>query len=66
MLLRNRVKNHFFWSGAGSLCLTSSLILWQFGPTFPASDFLWGMLLGLSVVFNLTFLILWGKARRTA
>jgi hypothetical protein len=66
MLLRNHVKSNLVWGWAGSVCLTTSLVLWQFGPQYPALDFLQGMLLGLSFVFNITFLILWGKARRTA
>ncbi|MCP4686157.1 MAG: hypothetical protein GY867_12030 [bacterium] len=66
MLLRNLIKNNLVWSLAGSVCLTTSLLLWRFGPQYPTMNFLQGMLLGLSLVFNITFLILWGKARRTA
>ncbi len=66
MLLRNRVKNNLLWGTAGSICLTSSLVLWQFGPESPVLDFSQGMLLGLSMVFNITFLIQWGRERRTA
>ncbi len=66
MLFRNHVKNNLIWGWVGSVCLTTSLVLWQFGPQSSALDFIQGMLLGLSMVFNITFLILWGRSRRTA
>lgn len=63
MILRKTVKNHRTWGGVGGLCLAVSILLGRFGPEMPASDFIQGMLIGMSLVFNITFLILWRKHR---
>ena len=63
MVLRRTFKNYLIWGSLGALFMTASLLLGQFGPDLPASDFVQGMLLGMSLVFNITFLILWGKHR---
>lgn len=63
MILRNRVKNYQLWGGMGGLCLAVSLLLSRFAPELASVDFLEGMLIGLSLVFNLTFLIRWRKER---
>ena len=66
MLLRKRTTNPQIWGGAGSFCLVTSLLLYRFAPEFYASDFLQGMFLGMSLVFNITFLILWRRQRQSA
>jgi len=63
MLLHNRVKNYSTWGGIGGLCLAVSLLLGRFAPELPVSDFLQGMFLGLSLVFNIAFLIQWRRHR---
>jgi hypothetical protein len=63
MLLRNRVKNNATWGGLGGLCLAVSLIMNRFLAEIPASDFLQGMFIGLSLVFNIYFLINWRRER---
>ena len=63
MFLRNYIKNYTTYAGLGGLCLSVSLILNRFLPDIPASDFLQGVFLGMSLVFNIYFLIQWRRER---
>ena len=64
MLLRRHVKNNHVFGWAGSVCLVVSLLLSRFAPQFAVSDFLQGLFLGLSLVFNLTLLLRWRREHR--
>lgn len=63
MLLQSYIKNYSTYAGIGGLCLAGSLILNRFLPHMPASDILQGLLLGLSLAFNIQFLIQWRRHR---
>ena len=60
------IKKHFpsvYFGGAGALCLTIALLMKFALSSTPVVEFTSGMFIGLSLVFNITFLISWGRNR---
>jgi hypothetical protein len=50
--------------GIGNGCLVVAVLLGRYGNTLPGTDFIQGLLLGLSITLNLTGLWLWRSQRR--
>lgn len=66
MLLRDKppaVRSQVFLI-LGALALAAGLLWYRFGPDLPFGDFLSGLLIGLSITFNLTGLWFFGRSRR--
>ena len=62
MLLKKYFPSEYL-GGAGALCLTLSILLERFVDSSPAVSFTSGMFIGLSLVFNIAFLISWRRNR---
>jgi hypothetical protein len=58
----NRFKNIYLTLGV--LTLAASLILKRFVGDYGINAFLVGMLTGMSIVFNITFLVYWRKMKQ--
>jgi hypothetical protein len=51
------IKNEEVLLSIGMFCLAAAIILKRFGDGVPGSAFVEGMLIGMSVVLNVTYLV---------
>ncbi len=59
MYFGRRIKNPTTFGTMGALSLAAGLLIQRFGSEIAMADFLVGMLIGMSLVFNITFLVKW-------